>query len=165
MVHVARGRPPQRFRTPRGTARPGPAATPLLTPPLPRHLHGRPRTAWLADPPAGALRHKLGWDRVENALACKEANSRADARPSTSRGLMADWINVQAKARGSATQAPAHEAPEAASPRISLYSEPPGGEVTLEDFECFAIDRLRGVRSQVGTLIRPAPHTCPALWS
>ena len=29
--------------------------------------------------------------------------------------------------------------------RISLYKEPPSGEVCIEEFERFAIDRLRGM--------------------
>lgn len=53
------------------------------------------------------------------------------------------WLAVQTKgSNGRGT--PAMEAAESISQRISMYLEPPPGEVSIEEFERFAIDRLRG---------------------
>ena len=56
-----------------------------------------------------------------------------------------------------AASAVAEDAPEQASEqRISMYTEAPAGEVCIEDFERFAIDRLRG---KLGTLKSVCPDT------
>lgn len=53
------------------------------------------------------------------------------------------WLAVQAKGTNG-RGIPAVEALGSISQRISMYLEPPPGEVSIEEFERFAIDRLRG---------------------
>ena len=53
------------------------------------------------------------------------------------------WLAVQARG-GGGRGTPAAEAMESIAQRISMYIDPPQGEVTIEDFERFAVDRLRG---------------------
>ena len=53
------------------------------------------------------------------------------------------WLAVQARG-GGGRGTPAAEAMESIAQRISMYIDPPLGEVTIEDFERFAVDRLRG---------------------
>jgi hypothetical protein len=55
---------------------------------------------------------------------------------------MSAWLERQ-QAR---TIRPAADGPveDITHQRISLYKEPPSGEVCIEEFERFAIDRLRG---------------------
>ena len=61
---------------------------------------------------------------------------------------MSAWMQKQ-QARSSRAAAVASAVAEDASEhaseqRISMYAEAPSGEVCIEDFEHFAIDRLRG---------------------
>ena len=53
------------------------------------------------------------------------------------------WLAVQARG-GGVRGTPAAEALESIAQRISMYVNPPLGEVAIEDFERFAVDRLRG---------------------
>lgn len=58
----------------------------------------------------------------------------------------------QARSTRAAAVAPAvaeDSAEHASEQRISMYTEPPPGEVCIEDFERFAIDRLRGASSSI----------------
>lgn len=50
----------------------------------------------------------------------------------------------------------------AAVPSVSLYAEPPAGEVTLEDFEVFALNRLKGARRLrvCGRVARDCMYAC-----
>ena len=41
-------------------------------------------------------------------------------------------------------QAATPSAVQHGAPTLSMYKEPPMGELSLEDFERFALDRLRG---------------------
>lgn len=61
---------------------------------------------------------------------------------------MSAWMQKQqARSSRAAAAAPASSADaaeHASEQRISMYTEAPPGEVCIEDFERFAIDRLRG---------------------
>ncbi len=53
------------------------------------------------------------------------------------------WLAAQAKGRGAPAAAPS----DSVAQRINMYLEPPPGEVTIEDFEGLAVDRLRGAHA------------------
>ena len=50
------------------------------------------------------------------------------------------WLAAQAKGRGAPAAAPSDNVAQ----RINMYLETPPGEVTIEEFEGLAVDRLRG---------------------
>ena len=70
---------------------------------------------------------------------------------------MSAWMQKQQarSTRAAAmTSAASDDATEHASEqRISMYTEAPPGEVCIEDFERFAIDRLRGADSSVASIL------------
>ena len=60
---------------------------------------------------------------------------------------MANFITQQLKPKvASILSTPQSERIEATSSRLSLYETPPSTVISIEDFERYAIDRLRGTR-------------------
>ena len=72
---------------------------------------------------------------------------------------MSNFITRQAQGRR-ATHVPEQQQAEVLSWRLSLYSEPPRTVITIEDFERYAIDRLRGGYNPGGVLMPHAFMNC-----
>ncbi len=68
---------------------------------------------------------------------------------------MSAWMQKQQarSTRAAAITSAANDdaAEHASEQRISMYTEAPPGEVCIEDFERFAIDRLRGTDSSIAS--------------